>query len=241
MNLAEARPESSGSAGPYPYTVQALRPSPEMIVNSISDLVEVIDPQGKIIYSNKPFSFQGMLGLDRVLGQGCQKAHGKACLNCAEHPLNEVLKTGRSMSLECPVEAHGGKTGWVRQRLYPVMDSRGEVSAVLRIVFDITGEKREQLKEAQYLDSLEQALCNRSPDQGSAPVEELSAREREVLWFLADGLSNQEIARLLGISRHTVKSHVVHIFNKLGVNDRTQAAVKALRMNLIEGTCSHED
>jgi DNA-binding NarL/FixJ family response regulator len=50
---------------------------------------------------------------------------------------------------------------------------------------------------------------------------------------MADGMSNREIARLLDISPNTVKTHVVHIFNKLGVKDRTQAAVTATRMGLI--------
>ena len=42
-----------------------------------------------------------------------------------------------------------------------------------------------------------------------------------------------DIGRLLGISPNTVKTHVTHIFNKLGVNDRTQAAVTATRLNII--------
>jgi DNA-binding NarL/FixJ family response regulator len=50
---------------------------------------------------------------------------------------------------------------------------------------------------------------------------------------MAEGFTNPEISELLSISHHTVKSHVVHIFNKLGVNDRTQAAVWAARNRLI--------
>jgi DNA-binding NarL/FixJ family response regulator len=61
----------------------------------------------------------------------------------------------------------------------------------------------------------------------------LTGRELEVLRFLARGDTNAEISLHLGISPHTVKSHVIHIFNKLGVNDRTQAAVWAARHQLI--------
>jgi DNA-binding NarL/FixJ family response regulator len=46
-------------------------------------------------------------------------------------------------------------------------------------------------------------------------------------------MSNPEIARLLGISPHTVKTHVVSILNKLNAKDRTQAAVTAARLNII--------
>jgi DNA-binding NarL/FixJ family response regulator len=57
----------------------------------------------------------------------------------------------------------------------------------------------------------------------------LTSREREVLALLADGRSNREIARLLGVSEKTVKTHVSAVLAKLGAADRTQAAVIAVR------------
>ena len=57
----------------------------------------------------------------------------------------------------------------------------------------------------------------------------LTGREREVLALLADGRSNREIARLLRVSEKTVKTHVSAILAKLGVADRTQAALLAVR------------
>jgi DNA-binding NarL/FixJ family response regulator len=57
----------------------------------------------------------------------------------------------------------------------------------------------------------------------------LTAREREVLAQLADGRSNREIARLLRVSEKTVKTHVSSVLAKLGVSDRTQAALLAVR------------
>jgi DNA-binding NarL/FixJ family response regulator len=57
----------------------------------------------------------------------------------------------------------------------------------------------------------------------------LTGREREVLALLADGRSNREIARLLRVSEKTVKTHVSSVLGKLGVADRTQAAVLAVR------------
>jgi len=61
---------------------------------------------------------------------------------------------------------------------------------------------------------------------------QLTKREGEVLKQLALGLSNKEIGQALGISYETVKEHVQHILRKLGVTDRTQAAVWAVRNNL---------
>lgn len=61
----------------------------------------------------------------------------------------------------------------------------------------------------------------------------LSAREMEILRLITKGLSNKEIAKALGISRQTVKNHMTSILRKLAVNDRTQAAVYALRRGWI--------
>jgi DNA-binding NarL/FixJ family response regulator len=61
----------------------------------------------------------------------------------------------------------------------------------------------------------------------------LTQRESEVLRQLANGLTNKEIAQALGISYETVKEHVQHILRKIGVSDRTQAAVWAVRKGLV--------
>jgi DNA-binding NarL/FixJ family response regulator len=61
----------------------------------------------------------------------------------------------------------------------------------------------------------------------------LSDREIEVLQLLADGMSNKEIAAKLYISTQTVKTHIAHIFDKLGVSDRTEAVAAALRRGLV--------
>jgi DNA-binding NarL/FixJ family response regulator len=59
--------------------------------------------------------------------------------------------------------------------------------------------------------------------------EPLSAREMEILACITRGMSNKEIANRLGISHQTVKNHVTSVLRKLGVNDRTQAALSALQ------------
>jgi DNA-binding NarL/FixJ family response regulator len=63
-------------------------------------------------------------------------------------------------------------------------------------------------------------------------ISQLSEREREVLQLLANGLGNAEIAKTLFLSEGTVKNYVSVIFSKLGVTDRTQAAILAIRAGL---------
>jgi len=65
------------------------------------------------------------------------------------------------------------------------------------------------------------------------PRDDLSAREREVLLYVARGLSNKEIARAIGRSAETVKAHLESVFQKLGARDRTHAVTLALQRGII--------
>ena len=63
--------------------------------------------------------------------------------------------------------------------------------------------------------------------------EELSGRELEVLCLMAKGAANKEISAELNIAQSTVKTHITNIFQKLGVNDRTEAVTQALKKGII--------
>jgi DNA-binding NarL/FixJ family response regulator len=79
-------------------------------------------------------------------------------------------------------------------------------------------------------------LVNRQPSAGGdgrAQVE-LTDRERQVLRLLASGLANKQIARRLGISEKTVKGHLTNLFQRIGVSDRTQAALWAERTGALK-------
>ena len=71
-------------------------------------------------------------------------------------------------------------------------------------------------------------------DKDGAKIDLLTRRELEVLKLLAVGMYNKEVAEKLDISERTVKNHVSNIFKKIEVTDRTQAAVFAIRNNLVE-------
>ena len=70
------------------------------------------------------------------------------------------------------------------------------------------------------------------PSRGAEQIESLTPREIEVLRLLSQGQTNPQIAQNLKVSRGTVKIHVQHIISKLGVSDRTQAAVRAIEARL---------
>ncbi|MFE6843217.1 response regulator [Streptomyces sp. NPDC057686] len=81
--------------------------------------------------------------------------------------------------------------------------------------------------------ALAPAVALRLMDRMRTPAEALTKRELEVLQLVADGLSNQQISKKLFLSQATVKSHLVHIYAKLGVDSRTSAVAAATTRRLI--------
>jgi len=64
----------------------------------------------------------------------------------------------------------------------------------------------------------------------------VSARELEILKLMASGLANKQVARQLGLSEKTVRNHIANIYEKLGIHDRSQALLYAVRKGLIDPT-----
>jgi LuxR family maltose regulon positive regulatory protein len=90
-----------------------------------------------------------------------------------------------------------------------------------------------RLLAAHHLEQSELPVTMAKIPKGFAVIEPLSKRELEVLRLLADGCSNKEIASQLVISIGTVKRHVVHIFQKIGAANRTQAVAIARELEIV--------
>lgn len=86
--------------------------------------------------------------------------------------------------------------------------------------------------QPSLIPALNSKMIEKNDDE--ARIDELTRREIEVLKLLSVGMYNKEIAEKLDISERTVKNHVSNIFKKLEVTDRTQAAVFAIRNNLVK-------
>jgi len=112
-------------------------------------------------------------------------------------------------------------------RAYLLKDApREELFKAIRSVYK--GESLIQpVVASKLLDRFSQ-LSRRTPAS-----EELSERELEVLCLMAKGAANKEISAELKIAQSTVKTHITNIFQKLGVNDRTEAVTQALKKGFI--------
>jgi len=125
--------------------------------------------------------------------------------------------------------------------LYPVYNSENDLVATVEVDADVAGDAGAIDKTGEQVlptgeAGLESRPVKRGPGlegQREGIIFKLSGRETEVIRLMAEGFTNREISRILKISPHTVKSHVIHIFNKLGVSDRTQASVWAAQNQLI--------
>ncbi len=108
-----------------------------------------------------------------------------------------------------------------------------ELIQVIRDVADgqhvVNGERMDERQLEEWVQSSVAAMSGPYIVDADEHFIPLSHREMEILQFVTDGLSNKEIAVKLNISQQTVKNHMTSILKKLHVEDRTQAAVNAIR------------
>ena len=176
--------------------------------------------------SHKTFNPVSVLEIIKLLPKtNCRQCGFATCMAFAG-----AVRTGRALPRQCPELA----APMTEQVVYPVYDDQGHVIDTVALEVD-SGKALAQLsRQRETIASLEKRLAELQQQAAPRTVDyeppfglHLSPRELEVLRLVAHGATNTEISELLGISPHTVKSHVISIFNKLGVNDRTQAGVWA--------------
>lgn len=126
------------------------------------------------------------------------------------------------------------------EQLYTAIESVNEGNAWLssqvaeKVLRNLYGKDISQIKQIDFSKAVgNNGITKPQPKSGTIPIVPLSDREFEVLKLIVDGKSNQEIANKLFVTLPTVKTHVRNILNKLSVDDRTQAAVRAMREGII--------
>jgi DNA-binding NarL/FixJ family response regulator len=182
-------------------------------------------------------------------GYVLKDASGERLLNAVrrtlegESPLNQELamrllkRLSRERGRDSE-EGTGGGSGERSRRASPRArgatpeEGPGEEDDPLASRPEVTGPEISQ-PEATHPGALQASSSGSGQPRGAAQMGSLTPREVEVLRLLSQGQTNPQIARTLLVSRGTVKIHVQHIISKLGVSDRTQAAVRAIEAGIL--------
>jgi len=177
------------------------------------DLTHALQPDALILDINLP----GMNGLQVTRQLRAEHCTSAVVMLTAYDDAEQVLHAFRAGgSAYCPKDITPHKLVQILRQVvqgHYVVDDH---------IFDVEGLQG-------WLDSSVEKAGRSYVDDSREAFSPLSPREMEILQFVTRGLSNKEIAVSLGISHQTVKNHMTAILHKLDVEDRTQAAVYALR------------
>jgi len=198
----------------------------------ISDFLnDIVENKNKITPKFKVFQNIPVTNILKLLPKtNCKECGFKTCIAFAS-----MVSKQRALPSKCPYVGLPIN----EEVTYPVRDHRGDVISAITIPVDTTNNGPHADKnlctkeEGAKPDQKEQEDKKTDPARRPSPAFTLSKRELEVLTMMGSGQTNREISERLHISPHTVKSHVINIFNKLGVNHRTQAVVWAARHQII--------
>jgi DNA-binding NarL/FixJ family response regulator len=147
-------------------------------------------------------------------------------------PTRIILLTGYDDSEQILHAAIAGAAGYCAKDIEP-----RHLTTIIRHVSNgeyVIGDLVFTRKEFDRWLEKQLETARRSYSEPGSPYHPLSDREMEVLECVVRGMSNKEIAALLGISHQTVKNHVTSILRKFGVDDRTQAVVYALKRGWVK-------
>ncbi|MEV0124740.1 response regulator transcription factor [Streptomyces sp. NPDC050703] len=153
--------------------------------------------------------------MDLQFGPGMHGAAATAAITAREGAPRVLVLTTYDTDADILAAVEAGAAGYLLKDAPPE-----ELAAAVRTA-------------ASGRSALAPAVADRLMDRMRAPGEALSRRELEVLRLVKDGLSNQRISKELFLSQATVKSHLVHIYAKLGVDSRTAAVAAATSRGLI--------
>lgn len=186
-------------------------------------ITDVARRSAAITPSQKKFKPASALDIYRLLpGSNCRLCGHSTCMAFAA-----ALSRQRASMHQCPeITSPMAETA-----TFPIYNDRGSLVRTVSLEIDTASLRRRMDEDQSRIKALQSRLSdfeNRRDSNIDAANDRLpsplSRREIQVLRQMAGGATNKEISRELRISEHTVKSHVIHIFNKLGVNDRAQAA-----------------
>jgi len=215
-------------AAPFSDEQQAL----SFFSNLTTYINQLYENRSRIEPNHKTFRPVSVVDVLKLLPRtNCQACGYPTCIAFAA-----AIRQGSAIPDQCP----GFEKPITTRAVYPVFDPSGRLISTVTLEIDTDTHPVSPRQVNRSVDAKAIEPAPRKESVFSLPENELAMadplltdREIEVLRLVAKGETNNAISGILSISPHTVKSHVIHIFNKLGVSDRTQASVIATRYRLI--------
>ncbi len=217
-----------GLASPFDDNVDAR----DFMIRFMAFLNDIYQGKDKITPRYKIFSQTAITQILKLLPQtNCNDCGFNTCMAFAAMLGRQQTIPGRCPHISRPVQ---------EKAIFPILDINGNLLSTITLDIDNTRNVSALDSAKQYIENLEKKIAQLSDMKGDLKDEAncqlptpLSQREIEILQMLACGTTNVEISESLHISPHTVKSHINHIFNKLGVHNRTQASVWATQNHFV--------
>ena len=212
------------------------------VFEAASDIaLNLLNKDYTVLWANKLMALRVECPLNEMIGKPCYEAWGRRINPCPICPLKIVTETRKPFIGETWFDLPEKERCFGETRAYPVFDTEGFVKHIFEIIIPMTDKKKKEERRRKYITLLEDTLGELNAlgvaDLKGPPTGEkhaaLTTREKEVLRLVARGFSNREIAGILRISPHTVKTHIKNIFFKLAVTDRALAAVWAVSHGVI--------
>ena len=233
----------------YASTAARRASSFRALVENAPDVIVRFDADLQVTYVNP--------AIERITGTAAESLVGKTSRDLGilepsllgwELVLRQVWRTGREQAFELTVHTLQGDRVF-DSRIVPELGPDGEVQSLLSISRDITEQRsaeaersalyRELVVQQNRVQELmgrlaedrERALGRRA---AASQLQYLTERERHMLRLMAAGRTNREIGEEIGLTTGTVKNQVAQILSKLNATDRTQAAVRAVELGIID-------
>ena len=233
----------------YASTAARRASSFRALVENAPDVIVRFDADLHVTYVNP--------AIERITGTAAESLVGKTSRDLGilepsllgwELVLRQVWRTGREQAFELTVHTLQGDRVF-DSRIVPELGPDGEVQSLLSISRDITEQRsaeaersalyRELVVQQNRVQELLGRLAEdreRSLERSAAAsqLQYLTDRERHMLRLMAAGRTNREIGAEIGLTTGTVKNQVAQILSKLNASDRTQAAVRAVELGIID-------
>ena len=227
------------------------------VINMAGSSITISDPNKKdtpLVYVNQGFQDLTGYSAEEILGRNCRFLQRSDRDQAGIEKLRDAIKNGKGCTIVLRNYRKDGTLFYNELYTSSIFDEQGKLAYFMGVQNDVTERINREMQlermiektieDASWLtqsvvDNLvkirtNQQLVNlRLKNASVSVIDELTNREHQVLGMMVEGLDNSAIAQELDISPHTVRNYVTRVYDKLGVNKRSDAIIHAIRSGFV--------